>query len=204
MGFFQNCSKIASKETYEEVLFCWFSASCRSQVNSILLKNNYTESNMPQNYVFTIFLQNVRMTIKPLKIAAKISFLSTKINLNIQNLKIMPYNQKKNADSTWCVIFAVQYTKISGMNISRSHRIKCVWSLTIKHIFIWCIVNKQNNISVQMQTFAKYMILKIFMQLNFERYIEKLKISCRNFLFMIWSIFSYPRNIALNPIRSLI
>ena len=35
------------------------------------------------------------MTIKPLTIAAKIIFISRKINLNIQNLKIVPYNKKK-------------------------------------------------------------------------------------------------------------
>ena len=35
------------------------------------------------------------MTIKPLKIATKIIFISRKINLNIQNLKIIPYNQEK-------------------------------------------------------------------------------------------------------------
>ena len=38
------------------------------------------------------------MTIKPFKIAAKIIFVSRKINLNTQNLKIIPYN--KNANST--------------------------------------------------------------------------------------------------------
>ena len=32
---------------------------------------------------------------KPLKIAEKIIFINRKINLNIQNLKIIPYNQKK-------------------------------------------------------------------------------------------------------------
>ena len=36
-----------------------YSASSRSQVNWTLLKNTYTESNMPQNYFFTIFLQNI-------------------------------------------------------------------------------------------------------------------------------------------------
>ena len=35
------------------------------------------------------------MTIKPLKIAAKIIFISRKINLNKQNLKNIPYNQKE-------------------------------------------------------------------------------------------------------------
>ena len=35
------------------------------------------------------------MTIKPLKTAAKIIFISRKNNLNIPNLKINPYNQKK-------------------------------------------------------------------------------------------------------------
>ena len=35
------------------------------------------------------------MTIKPLNIAAKIVFLSRKLNVNTQNLKIVPYNQNK-------------------------------------------------------------------------------------------------------------
>ena len=50
-----------------------------------MLKNNYTESNMPQNYIFTIFLKKkkkkkkkkIRMSIKPLKTAAKIIFISS-------------------------------------------------------------------------------------------------------------------------------
>ena len=51
---------------------------------------------MPQNYVFTIFLQRRNcMTIKPFTVAAKVIFISWKINLTIQNLKIIPYNQKK-------------------------------------------------------------------------------------------------------------
>ena len=56
---------------------------------------------MPQNYVFTIFFNFFRMTIKPLKIFANIIFKSRKLYLNkqkkqnIQNLKIIPYNQKK-------------------------------------------------------------------------------------------------------------
>ena len=42
------------------------------------------------------FSKKFRMTIKPLnRIAAKIIFISRKINLNIQNLKIIPYNQKQ-------------------------------------------------------------------------------------------------------------
>ena len=67
----------------------------RSQVNRNLLKNNYTESNMPQNYVLPFFSKTFCMTIKSLKIAAKMIFINRKINLNIQNLKIIPYNQKK-------------------------------------------------------------------------------------------------------------
>ena len=50
---------------------------------------------MPQSYVFTIFLQTFLHDYQPLKIAAKIFFITMKINLNIQNLKIIPYNQKK-------------------------------------------------------------------------------------------------------------
>ena len=41
------------------------------------------------------YFKHFRMTIKPLKIAAKIIFIFRKINLNIQNLKIIPYNQKE-------------------------------------------------------------------------------------------------------------
>ena len=41
------------------------------------------------------FSKTFRMTIKPLKIAAKKNFISRKINLKIQNLKIIPYYQKK-------------------------------------------------------------------------------------------------------------
>ena len=41
------------------------------------------------------FSKTFRMTIKPLTIAAKIIFISRKINLNIQNLKTIAYNQKK-------------------------------------------------------------------------------------------------------------
>ena len=63
---------------------------------------------MPQIDVLSFFSEHIRMTIKPLKIAAKIIFIIRKINLNIQNLKIISYNQK-NANSTWYVIFADQY-----------------------------------------------------------------------------------------------
>ena len=35
------------------------------------------------------------MTIKPLKIATKIILIKREINLNIQNLKLIPYNQTK-------------------------------------------------------------------------------------------------------------
>ena len=49
----------------------------------------------PKITFLPFFLKKIRMTIKPLKIAAKIIFISRKINLNIQNLKIIPYNQKK-------------------------------------------------------------------------------------------------------------
>ena len=48
------------------------------------------------------------MTIKPLKIAAKINFITRKINLNIRNLKIIPYNQKIT-QSQQALFFAVQY-----------------------------------------------------------------------------------------------
>ena len=44
---------------------------------------------------FYYFIKKILMTIKPLKIATKIIFISRKINLNIQNLKIIPYSQKK-------------------------------------------------------------------------------------------------------------
>ena len=49
------------------------------------------------------------MTIEPLKMNAKIIFISSKINLNIQNLKNYSLQTEKNANSTWSVIFAVQY-----------------------------------------------------------------------------------------------
>ena len=108
MRFLKNCSKISSNEKSKDLLFFWFSASCRSQVNWNAFKNNYTESNMPQNYVLTIFLQNVSHDYQTTWTAAKIVFISSKINLNIRNLKSIPYNQKKKkANSTWRVIFAV-------------------------------------------------------------------------------------------------
>ena len=95
MQFLKNCSKITFKEKSKGQWFFWLSASCKLQVNWNLLKNNYTESKMPQNYVFTIFLKKkFCMTIKPLKISAKIISISRKINLNIQNLKIIPNNQE--------------------------------------------------------------------------------------------------------------
>ena len=74
---------------------------------------------MSQNYVFTIFLQNFShgYQITLLKIAAKIIFISRKINLNIQNLKIS-------------VIFAVQYIIIAFFTIQirlKSNFISLVW-----------------------------------------------------------------------------
>ena len=50
---------------------------------------------MAQNYVFTFFSKSFRMTIKPLKIAADIIFMSRQMNLSTRNLKIIPYNQEK-------------------------------------------------------------------------------------------------------------
>ena len=51
---------------------------------------------MPQNCVFTFFLQNVSYDYtKPIKITSKIIFLSRQINLNTWNLQIIPYNQEK-------------------------------------------------------------------------------------------------------------
>ena len=73
------------------------------------------------------------MTIKPLKIVAKIIFISRKTNLNIQNLEIIPYNQKKNANLTWCVIFAVQYINIAlqvqGVRVCQSLNRLLIWNL---------------------------------------------------------------------------
>ena len=66
-----------------------------TQVNWKLLEKQLYRNQYAQNYVFTIFLQTIHMTIQPLKIAAKNFFISRTINLNIQNLKIIPYNQKK-------------------------------------------------------------------------------------------------------------
>ena len=99
---------MAFKEKSKELLFFWFSVSCRSHVNWNLLKNKDTEC-APELHFYHISPKKNLMTIKPFKIAAKIIFISRKINLNIQNLKIIPYNQKQNANSTWCVICEVQY-----------------------------------------------------------------------------------------------
>ena len=79
---------------------------------------------MPQNNVFTIFLQKNHMTIKPIKIAAKIIFKSRKINLNIQNLKIITYNQKK-CKFNMVRYFSVQYI-IMNLFISAATNISCV------------------------------------------------------------------------------
>ena len=74
---------------------------------------------------FTIFLKKKkkkkkknRMTIKPLKIAAKIIFISRKINLNIQNLNIIPTTRKK-CKFNMGVIVAVQYIYDMGL---------CLWN----------------------------------------------------------------------------
>ena len=48
-----------------------------------------------QYYLLAFFSKHFRMTIRPLKIATKIIFISRQINLSTQNLKIIPYNQKK-------------------------------------------------------------------------------------------------------------
>ena len=115
MRFLKNCSKIAFEEKSKELLFFWFSASCRSQVNWNLLKTAIKKEICPKITFLPFFSKHFRMTIKPFKIAEKIIFISRKINLNIQNLKIILYNQtkkKNSANSTWCVIFAVQYKNI--------------------------------------------------------------------------------------------
>ena len=82
-----------------------------SKLNFVEKKRTIQKTDSPKITFLPFFSKQFRMTIKPLKIASKIIFISRKINLNIQNLKIISYNQKKNA-KMWSVIFAVQYTLI--------------------------------------------------------------------------------------------
>ena len=49
----------------------------------------------PKLRFLPFFSKTFRMTIKPLNSAAKIIFISMKINPNTQNLKIIPYKQRK-------------------------------------------------------------------------------------------------------------
>ena len=89
--------------------------------------NNYTESNMPPNFFLPFVSKNYRMTIIPLKIAAKILFISRKFNLNIQNLKIIPYNQKKMQIQHGALLLQFSI---------------CFWAITINSVYMYikCMV----------------------------------------------------------------
>ena len=68
----------------------------------ICWKTTMQKAICPKITFLPFFSKNFRMTIKPFKIGAKIIFISRKINL-------------KNANSTWCIIFAIQYNYCSLM-----------------------------------------------------------------------------------------
>ena len=58
-------------------------------------KQLYRKQYAPKLRFYHLKKKKNRMTIKPLKMAAKVIFIIRKINLNVQNLKIISYNQPK-------------------------------------------------------------------------------------------------------------
>ena len=56
--------------------------------------------------------KKIRMTTKPLKIAAKIIFMSRQINLNTRNLKVITYNQEKCKLNMTCYFCSSVYVYV--------------------------------------------------------------------------------------------
>ena len=96
MRFLKNCRKIAFMKKIERAAV--FLITCIIQVTRKLKcveKKIYRKQYAPKITFLPFFSKDFRMTINSLKIAAKIIFISRKIYLNIQNLEIIPDNQKE-------------------------------------------------------------------------------------------------------------
>ena len=59
----------------------------------------------PKLRLHLFFSKKIRMTIKPLKIAAQIIFIDRQVNLNTWNFKIVAYNQERYKNKHGALFF---------------------------------------------------------------------------------------------------